>query len=485
MGGKLRTLASDTLIYGLSTVVGRFLTFLLTPLYTNFLPSKEEFGRVVYLYTIIGFVNILYGFGADSAFMRFFTPDNDERSRSLFSMAFGIIMLVGGVGTLSCFLLSEQISVYLFSRGDYAHLIRLAALMPLFDAIVIVPYAWLRMKRRSRRFALLKFAAITINVAANWLLLAQFHQGITGVVIAGTLSSAAAAIMILPELLRNIRPVFERKLLSQMLRFSLPTIPSSLSSMMLQVADRPIMMALAGSAAVGLYQANYRLGIPMLLAVMVFEYAWKPFYLSHRDDPDIGQLLSQALVYFTAVCGAIFLAGSLLVEFVVQIPFPGGRLINPSYWSGLNIVPIVLASYFFNGVFVHLSAGFHITKRTGYLPLVTASAAGANVVLNFVLIPMFGITGGAWATFGAYLLSALIAWYYARKIYPVRYDWLRVGITVLITVFGFGVGYLTSSIWWRLGIIALYPVMLVITGVIPYSEVRSILQSRSNKSARG
>lgn len=476
MGGKLRTLASDTLIYGLSTVVGRFLTFLLTPLYTNFLPSKEEFGRVAYLYTILGFINILYSFGADSAFMRFFTPDNEERSRSLFSMAFGIIILAGGLGTLGCFLLSEQISVYLFSRGDYAHLIRFAALMPLFDAIVIVPYAWLRMKRRSRRFALLKFAAIIINVASNWLLLVQFHQGITGVVIAGALSSAAAAIMILPELLRNIRPVFDKKLLGQMLRFSLPTIPSSLSSMMLQVADRPIMMALAGSATVGLYQANYRLGIPMLLAVLVFEYAWKPFYLSHRDDPDIGHLLSQALVYFTAVCGAIFLGGSLLMEFVVQLPFPGGRFINPAYWSGLNIVPVVLASYFFNGVFVHLSAAFHITKRTGYLPLVTASAAGANVALNFILIPIFGIMGGAWATFGAYLLSAVAAWYYARRIYPVRYDWKRVALIALIAGCGFAAGYFTPSLWLRLGIIAVYPVMLIAIGVIPYSEVWAILR---------
>lgn len=483
MSGKLRTLASDTLIYGLSTVVGRFLTFLLTPLYTNFLPSKEEFGAVAYLYSILGFVNILYGFGADSAFMRFFTPNDQKRSRSVLSMAFSIIVLVGGLGTVGCILFSEQISVGLFARADYAHLVRLAALMPLFDAIVIVPYAWLRMNRRSRRFAALKFAAILINVASNWLLLVEFHQGITGVVLAGAISSAAAALMVLPELLRNFRPVFEKKMLAEMLRFSLPTIPSSLSSMMLQVADRPIMMALAGSAVVGLYQANYRLGIPMLLAVLVFEYAWKPFYLSHRDDPDIGRLLSRALVYFTAVCGAIFLAGSLLVEYIVRLPFPGGRFINPAYWSGLGIVPVVLAAYFFNGVFVHLSAAFHITKRTGYLPLVTASAAAANIALNFLLIPPFGIMGGAWATFGAYLLSAFAAWYYARRIYPVAYDWTRVGVILIIAGCGFGAGYFVPSVWLRLGIIAAYPVALIAAGVIPFAEVRAIIRRTGNNKA--
>jgi O-antigen/teichoic acid export membrane protein len=272
--------------------------------------------------------------------------------------------------------------------------------------------------------------------------------------------------MIISELLQNLRPHFDKKLFGEMLRFSLPTIPSSFSSMMLQVADRPIMMMLAGGAAVGMYQANYRLGIPMMLAVLVFEYAWKPFYLSHRNDADIGSLLSRALVYFSAVCGAIFLAGSLLIEFIVQIPFPGGKLINPAYWSGLGIVPIVLAGYYFNGVFTHLSAAFHITKRTGYLPMATAAAAAANIALNFILIPVFGIAGGAWATFGAYLLSAITAKYYAKKIYPVRYDWKRVVLIATITIILYIAGLWTHNLWLRLGVIAVYVPLLIVFGIL-------------------
>lgn len=466
MSGKLRTLASDTLIYGLATIVGRFLTFLLTPLYTNFLPSKEEFGAVAYLYSILGFVNILYGFGADSAFLRFFSPDDERHSRIVFTMSFGITAAAGILGTMLCFAFASPVSEALFARADYAPLIRIAALMPFFDAVVIVPYAYLRMKRRARRFALLKLAAIIVNVAANWFFLVKLHQGMTGVVWAGTLASAAAAMMIIPELFRNLRPYFDKKLLGEMLRFSLPTIPSSFSSMMLQVADRPIMMMLAGGAAVGMYQANYRLGIPMMLAVLVFEYAWKPFYLSHRNDADIGSLLSRALVYFSAVCGAIFLAGSLLIEFIVQIPFPGGKFINPAYWSGLGIVPIVLAGYYFNGVFTHLSAAFHITKRTGYLPMATAAAAATNVALNFILIPVFGIAGGAWATFGAYLLSAILAKYYAKKIYPVRYDWKRTWLIAALAFTLYIAGTWTHNLWLRLGIIAVYVPLLIVFGII-------------------
>ncbi len=482
MSSKLRTLASDTLVYGLATIVGRFLTFLLTPLYTNFLPSKEEFGAVAYLYSILGFVNILYGFGADSAFLRFYDPDDDRHSRTVFSMSLGIITAVGLAGTALCFVAAEQISVGLFSRADYTSLVRIAALMPLFDALVIVPYAYLRMKRRSKRFALLKLAAILVNVGANWLLLVNLHWEITGVIVAGTGASIAAAIMTIPEITRNLRLAFDVKLLKEMLRFALPTIPSSFSSMMLQVADRPVMMFLAGSAAVGMYQANYRLGMPMMLAVLVFEYAWKPFYLSHRKDPEIGSLLSRALVYFTAICGAIFLGGSLFIEYVVRLPFPGGKFINPAYWSGLGIVPVILAAYYFNGVFVHLSAAFHITKRTGYLPMATAAAAGANVVLNFILIPYFGIIGGAWATFGAYLISAVLAWRFARKIYPVNYDWRSIGIIAAIVAALFTANMFYPHFWLRLVLFIMFPTSLVAIGIIPLSMIEKVLKKISRSS---
>jgi O-antigen/teichoic acid export membrane protein len=239
-----------------------------------------------------------------------------------------------------------------------------------------------------------------------------------------------------------------KPLLKDMLAFGLPTVPSNFSSIMVQVADRPIMLMLTSASVVGMYQTNFRLAIPMMMFVTVFEYAWKPFYLNHRDDPGAKEIFARVFTVFTAVCGVIFLLTVFFIEYVVSMPFPGGRgrFINPEYWEGMTIIPIVMIAYFFNGVFINMAAGLHIQKRTAFFPVATGIAAVISVAATWLLVPIYGLEGAAWAKVVAYLVSAIILYVFVQRIYPMKYEWGKVlAIILLCTAVWFGTGYAMLS----------------------------------------
>jgi O-antigen/teichoic acid export membrane protein len=321
---------------------------------------------------------------------------------------------------------------------DGAWLIVLAALIPLLDALVLIPFARLRMQQRPRTFALLRLVSIIVTVALNVVFVVLLRWRIDGVILAGILGSSATLLFFLPQyhgVLGTLGREWQRcrALLREMLRFGLPTVPSNFSSIMVQVADRPIMMLLMGSAVVGVYQTNFRLAIPMMMFVTVFEYAWKPFYLNHRDDAEAPALFARVLTLFTAVCGGIFLITSLAMPHIVALPFVGGRFVNEAYWSGLGIVPIVLFAYYFNGVFINMAAGFYIAKKTSWFPIATGVAAAISVGATFLFVPYFGMEGAAWAKVASYVASAAILYVAQKRIYPICYDLRRVAITVIVT----------------------------------------------------
>jgi O-antigen/teichoic acid export membrane protein len=430
---KIRSLASDTVVYGVSTVVGRFLTFLLTPLYTNYL-SAEEIGQVAAIYAMIAFVNIAYSMGMETAFMRFYEREDDGASRKAYTVAFTTIVVLGAAITGSILLFAGPIagSSFVGLTPEQASLVRLAAFMPLLDALVLIPFARLRMQRKPKVFALYRLWAIVVNVALNVAFVVNAGWRLEGVIWAGVLSSVAAFALFIPSIIRNLTRL-DMTLVRDMMRFGLPTVPSSLSSIIVQMVDRPIMIVLTGAAALGMYQTNYRLALPMMMFITVFEYAWRPFYLHHRDDADATAVFRRVLTLFTAAAGAIFLVTTLFMPYVVSIPFVGGRFINPEYWSGMTIIPIVMLATFINGLLINIAAGYHIAKRTMVLPLATGLSAAVNIGATFWLVPMLGIDGAAWAKVGAYVAGTALLLAVLPRVYPIRYDWWRVTYIIIAT----------------------------------------------------
>ncbi len=433
MLAKLKSLASDTATYGVFVIIGRFLTFMLTPFYANFM-SVEAVGDIINIFSVLGFLNILFAIGMDTAYFRFFDKNNFNHSKKVFTHAYSSIFIFSLISTAFLFTFAADIAPLLTSLPNGTALIRIAAFLPMLDCLMVIPLAHLRMIRKAFRFSLIRFALIIIAVALNIIFVTQLKWDAEGVLWAQFISSAAGVLIFLPDLNQNIRFSCDFNLLKQMFRFGLPTIPATISGMALQVADRPILKAMTNSDVVGIYGVNYRLGIPMMLFTAVFEYAWKPFYLSRFDEAGAKKLFARVLTYFTLSAAFIFLTVGFFIEFIIKIPFFGEgsspTLIPKEYWGGLGILPIILGGYFFNGVFNNFAAGFHIKKKTEYLPAAMITAAVINIAMNVLLIPYLSYWASAWATLAAYFASAAVLYVFARKIYPVKYEWSRLSAII-------------------------------------------------------
>ena len=475
MRAKIKLLASDAAVYGVTTLLTRSMSFLLTTLYTNALASRAEFGVYAYLYSLLAFVNVIYAFGLDTAFLRFFSSTDPNKTEKAFSFSWWMIALIGIISTGLILLVADDIALWIPDLEGHGDLIRGLALIPLFDALTNVPYNLLRMQRKAKQFAVLRVLNVAVNLGLNILLVGYLKMGLDGIIISGIASSFLAVIGVLPIIFKWLRMKYDSNLSKEMLRFGLPTMPSAFSGIMLQVADRPIMTSIAGADVTGLYQANYRLGIPMMMLVAVFEFAYKPFYLSHHEDDDAPQLFARIFTYFLIIACGIFLLISLLIKDIVHASLGGISLIHRSYWQGMGIIPIILAAYIWNGIATNMALGMHVSKKTAWLPLATGIAAIVNIVLTFLLVPILGIYGGAWATFIAYAVSALILWNISSKLYPIPYEWPRLFGTAIIAGLLFGVAMIfDTNTMLNLCLILAFPILLFISGILDAREKQVI-----------
>ncbi|HTX17044.1 MAG TPA: oligosaccharide flippase family protein [Bacteroidota bacterium] len=425
MFSQIKRLGADTAIYGISTIVGRFLTFLLVPFYTNVL-STSEYGIVANVYSYLAFLNVLYNYGMESAYFRYASALEGGDPKERFSTPFFSILATSALFSGCIFVFATPLTHVFLIRESLFRLLRYSAGILFFDAIVIVPFASLRLAHRPRLFALLKIINIASNVAFNIISIVWLKWGIEGIFLSGFASSALTFVLLVPHIVRSSAWKFSFKLFGSLLRFGLPYVPVGLSGMVLQVIDRPMLKAITNDSNVGVYQANYRLGIFMNLVTSMFDYAWKPFFLSHAKDPDAKTLYSRIMTYFlVGMCG-IFLAISFFITDLVKIEVYHHHLIHPDYWGGLGVVPVVLLAYIFGGISIHLNAGIFIEKKTAYLLPTSILAAVSNVVANYFLIPIYGIMGAAYATLIAYALGAISLFLIVQRFYPIRYEYARI-----------------------------------------------------------
>jgi len=368
----LKALGKESLIYGLSTVGARLLNFLLMPFYTHYL-LPAEYGVVATVFSYIAFLNILYQYGMDQAYMRHYA-----HKEKAFSTAYSCVLVTSVLfsAVLACFP-----SFWAGLGGLYA-----AAILFL-DSINVLPFADLRMAHKPFYFAGVRLASITLNVVLNIVFLTRFGMGIEGVFLANLLSS----LLSVAAVPKRFTFTFDRELFRKLVDYSLPLLPAGLGAMAVQVIDRPILLRLSGEAAVGVYQANYRLGIFMVLLVSMFDQAWRPFFLERADKPDAPAVFARVLTYFTLVLVWLGMALSFFIPDLARLQVAGRALIHESYWPGLPIVPVVLFAYLVNGIYVNLLAPIIISKKTKVIMLATLAGALVNVAANFALIPKFGI----------------------------------------------------------------------------------------------
>ncbi len=485
MKEQLKSLSKDTMTYGLMIVISRFLTFALSLLYAHDL-TTAEMGNLSTVLTLVLFSGILAAFGMEAGFFRFFDKEKPEENRRLFSNAYLTIAITSFFLSLILFLFAEHISELITDNAYGLPMIRYAAWIPFLDSIMLIPYAYLRMVNRTREFTITRFSVTVIAAGLSLLFVIVLKQGPTGALKAQFISSFIGAAVLFRHLIKNKLFKYDFSLYKKMLVFGLPTIPASLSAIILQISDQPLIKFLIGgeegSSQTGIYSINYKLGIPMMFFVTMFEYAWKPFYLNHRKDENAKDIFARVLTYFTLLASVIFLLISLFIDHIVQIPLSSTRTVIPAeYWQGLSIVPFVLLGYYFNGMFTNFTSAFYITKKTKYLPIAIGVAAIFNFTSNIIFIPIYGYIAAAYNTLLAYMISAGLLYYFQRKIYVVNYEWGRIFKIVFSTGSIYIINYyfnnfenVLTDILFKTFLLCLHVILLRLLGFYSKSEISEI-----------
>jgi O-antigen/teichoic acid export membrane protein len=478
MRQELKALSKETLVYGTSTVIGRFLNFLLVPFYVNVLRSSAEYGIATSLYTYLGFLNVVYPMGLEAAFFRYGargegSAPNFEEERRMFSSPFLFILAVAaGLSALVAFGAPALVwPVFHDPHVDITpmtpvlvSLLRLGAGILFFDSLTVLPFAVLRLEHQAWRFASIRLIGILVTLILNFVFIVHLHWGVMGIFVANLIASALVFMLLIPTVAPRFQLRIDSMTLKKLVPFGLTNVPAYLSSMMVQVIDRPIVQTYLGLAVLGVYQANYRMGFVMMVFVGLFEYAWRPFFMRQalKDDAEARRLFARVFTYFMliALVGFLVLAWGLPV--LVSTPIHGHRLLRVDYLAGLPIIPVVLLAYVFQGMYTNFIAGIYIKEKNKVLPLVTTLGAAVNIGINLWLIPKMGIMGAALATLFAYMAMAATLYAAAQRAYRIPYEWSRVGGVALLV----SVAYVTERALAFAGVVAGSALLLAQLGLL-------------------
>ena len=462
----LKKLAGETALYGLSSIVGRLLNYLLVPLYTRVL-LPDAYGIIAELYALSALLMVLFTYRMETAFFRFGTePAQLPRA---FRTALTSLSISSGVLAGLLFLLAEPITVHLLHYApDQAIYVRLFALILLFDVLAEIPYAKLRLQGRVWRFVSVRLTGIGVNIGSNlfFLLLCPWllRNGSPGaqawlegwfnpdflvgyVFLSNVLGSGIALLMLLPEVFGKTAPPpspldaaspadpprFDPTLWRKMIIYAAPLILAGLAGIVNETIDRELLkIYLPGSipermAQIGIYAACYKLAMLMSLFTQAFRYAAEPFFFANARNEGAKQVYADVAKFFALAGCVAFLAVMLFIDVFRYF-------IDQAYWDGLSVVPILLMANLFLGLYYNLSIWYKLTDRTIYGGYIMGIGAIVTLVLNIVWIPKYGFLGSAWATFFCYLVVVLLSYALGRKHYPVPYEVVRIAAYVLLAV---------------------------------------------------
>lgn len=454
--GIIRKLASQTAIYGISSIFGRFLNYLLVPLYTYFF-TAAEYGVVSEFYAYAGFFSVLLLFGFETGYFRFRNKENPERDVA-YSTALLFILLVNLYFLLFILVINKKLSDTLNYANHPEYVLWFAIILGL-DAVSSIPFARLRAENKALRFAAIKVIEILVTVLcslffiiycpkvykenpASWIVLVYEPSiGLGYIFIANLIASVVKSLLLLPQL-KGLAWGFDRDLFMRMVRYSLPMVVIGFAGIINEMLDRALLKYLlpydsqTNLKMLGIYSACYKLSILMSLFIQAFRYAAEPFFFAYAENSDARMIYAEVLKYFVIFCMFIFLLVTLYIDFFKY--FIGGE-----FRSGLHVVPILLLANLFLGVYVNLSIWYKLTDRTLMGAMVSLAGALLTIQLNLYWIPLYGYLGSAWATLVCYAGMALASYFLGRRYYPVAYDIKRI-----LGYIGLGVGlYLAREKW--------------------------------------
>ena len=478
---NLKSLAKDTALYGLSSIVGRFLNYLLVPLYTYKIAAESGgYGIVTNLYAYTALFLALLTFGMETTLFRFGSkPDTD--GKMVYSNA---LRLVGGVGLAFLVLVFALLHPIAGAMGYEAHpeYIAIFALITAQDAFQAIMFSRLRQQRRPLRFVALKFAFIIPSILLNLFIFlvmdkipalhgtfVQFNYGVGLIFVANLICTTLVSLLFLPEI-RGIAYGFDRDLAWQMLRYSWPLLLLSLVGDLNQVADKILVPYLLpgeeGMVQLGIYGACVKIAMIMSLLTQAFRYAYEPIVFADNKDRQNPATLADGTKYFIIFTLLAFLA----VVFYMPLL---QRFIGAGYREGIGVIPIVMMAEIFMGVYFNLSFWYKLTDQNWWGAVISAIGVAVMVAVNVLFVPRIGYWACAWGGFAGYGTSMLISYFVGQKKYPIPYDLGTIGKFVLIAgaMFAAHTLYLhTLPVWLQL---LAGTVLLAVFALAAWREIKS------------
>ena len=425
----LKSLAKETAIYGVSSIVGRFLNYLLVPVYTIALPaSSGGYGVVTNIYAWVALMLVLLTCGMETGFFRFANKGQDDPMRvystTLLSVSFGsVVFVVLGL------LFLEPIAGWL-EYGEHPWYIGMMMIVVAMDAIQSIPFAYLRYKKRPIKFAALKLLFIFLNIALNLFYYVVLKGNDVGYAFLFNLVCTSVVMLCMIPELRGFTYVLDRELLKRMLRYSLPLVILGVAGILNQVADKiifPFVYPDEAEATVqlGIYGAASKIAMIMAMFTQAFRFAYEPFVFGKSKEKDSREMYAQAMKFFIIFTLLAFLAVMFYLDILRHI-------IGRDYWDGLRVVPIVMAAEIFMGIYFNLSFWYKLIDETRWGAYFSLTGCTILILMNVFLIPKYGYIACAWAGFTGYGVAMLLSYFVGQKKYPIQYDLKAIGMYVLL-----------------------------------------------------
>jgi O-antigen/teichoic acid export membrane protein len=451
----LKRLASQTAVYGVSSVLGRFLNYLLVPLYTyTFVPA--DYGVVAEFYAYMGFLAVLLVFGLETGYFRF-REGGEWPSQTVFATVVRFLILANGGFFLLAFLFREPVADVLRHTAHPEYIWWVAAILAL-DSVGAAAFARLRAENRALRFAVIKLVEIGVNIGLNVFFILLCRQafeadpqsllgrvwdpaiGVGYVFLANLAASALKLLLLTPEL-KGAADGFDGVLFRRLIRYSLPMVIIGLAGIVNEMLDRAALKFLlpydleTNMAQLGIYSACYKLSILMTLFIQAFRYAGEPFFFAYAKQANAGRTYASVLNWFVIFCVFIFLLVTLFMD-VFQY------FVGAAYREGLHVVPVLLLANLLLGIYVNLSIWYKLTDRTLMGAWVALGGSAITVAMLLWLVPVYGYEGAAWAHLVCYSSMVIASYLLGRRYYPVPYDLKRV-----LGYIGLGLGLYAAGRW--------------------------------------
>ena len=450
---QMKKLAKETAMYGVSSILGRFLNWMMFPLYSFVLSGPAAYGVITNLYAWTALLLVALTYGMETGFLRF-ANKNIEQSDKVYSTTLISVGFTSLLFALCCIFFSQSIANVLgasnqSSMGYSSHpeYIALMGSTVALDAFGCIPYVYLRFKSRPIRFVFLNLFGIAVNIFFNifflvvcpWLvvkapnLINWFYNpdyGVGYVFISNFISSALVTVALLFDVF-VVKFTFDKVLLKQMLKYSLPLVVLGIAGIMNQTLDKilfPYLMHGNNEASeLGIYGGIAKIALVMTMFTQAFRYSYEPFIFAQKKDKNSLETYADAMKYYILIALLIFLGMMLYMDIFKHI-------ISYKYWVGLKVVPIIMFSFIFQGIFFNLSLWYKLTDKTMYGAWFSILGTIIMVLLNIVLVPTYSYMGCAWAAFACFFVIMVVSYFFGQKYMPIKYDFKTIGLYTLVTI---------------------------------------------------